>query len=234
MLGFIFFWLLTSPIRSTTGSGLLTSLYPAEVDPLVNLSGPYASDAELVQQTLAGRTASYAELARRWAAPVLAVCHARIRCWHTAEDLAQETLLRGMQALATLADHDRFGPWLRGIAQRVCLDWLKSKQAGQVPFTVLGERPPDPASNGSTPQAELEGAEELRGLLACVAELDDDCREVLLLYYYQDVTYADLATLLGVSSATINARLTKARATLRERLRDRDRVRPQSIQRVQA
>jgi RNA polymerase sigma-70 factor (ECF subfamily) len=55
--------------------------------------------------------------------------------------------------------------------------------------------------------------------MECVNQLDDDCREVLLLYYYQDVTYADLAELLGVSTATINARLTKARATLRERLR---------------
>jgi DNA-directed RNA polymerase specialized sigma24 family protein len=42
---------------------------------------------------------------------------------------------------------------------------------------------------------------------------------VVLLYYYDDVTYRDLAQLLGVSAATINARLTKARALLRTRLK---------------
>ena len=185
-------------------------------------SSPDPPDGELVRQTLGGRMAAYAELARRYAAPVLAVCHARIRCWHAAEDLAQETLLRGLQALPTLEDRDRFGPWLRGIAQRVCLDWLKSKQSGQVPFTSLG---PDHntdellSTDAQATVREVEGAEQRRRLMDCVSELDDDCREVLLLYYYQDVTYADLADLLGVSPATINARLTKARATLRERLR---------------
>ena len=48
--------------------------------------------------------------------------------------------------------------------------------------------------------------------------LPEEYREVVMLYYYEDVTYRDLAQLLGVSAATINARLTKARALLRERL----------------
>jgi DNA-directed RNA polymerase specialized sigma24 family protein len=39
-----------------------------------------------------------------------------------------------------------------------------------------------------------------------------------MLYYYQDVTYREVATSLGVSAATVNARLTRARALLRERL----------------
>jgi RNA polymerase sigma factor (sigma-70 family) len=41
---------------------------------------------------------------------------------------------------------------------------------------------------------------------------------VVLLYYYEDLTYRELAEALGVSPATINARLTKARALLRVRL----------------
>jgi RNA polymerase sigma-70 factor (ECF subfamily) len=54
--------------------------------------------------------------------------------------------------------------------------------------------------------------------LAEVDTLPDAYREVILLYYYDDVTYQDVAAALGVSAATVNARLTKARAMLRERL----------------
>ena len=54
--------------------------------------------------------------------------------------------------------------------------------------------------------------------MAEVESLPEQYREVLMLYYYQDVTYDDLAATLGVSAATINARLTKARAMLRERM----------------
>lgn len=90
------------------------------------------SDGELVRQALSGRSSAYGELARRWSAPILAFCHAKVRSVHAAEDLAQESLLRGLRALPTLSEPEKFGPWLRGIALRVCLDWLKSKQTQQV------------------------------------------------------------------------------------------------------
>src|SRR5438093_521652 len=90
------------------------------------------SDGDLVRQTLAGQTAAYEELVRRWSARVLACCHAKVGRAQAAEDLAQETLLRGLSALHSLDDPDKFGPWLRGIASRVCLDWLKDKERRQV------------------------------------------------------------------------------------------------------
>lgn len=179
------------------------------------------TDAELVRQALRGRMTAYEELARRWSARVLAVCHARVACRHAAEDLAQETLLRGLKALETLETPEKFGPWLRGIAQRVCLDWLKAKQNSQVPFSSLT---PDGQSdrlligNREAIIGEIDNADELRRLMSEVESLPQEYREVLMLYYYQDLTYRDLAELLGVSMATVNARLTRARSQLRERL----------------
>ena len=73
------------------------------------------TDAELVRATLAGSRDAYAEIARRWAARVTAVCHARVRRADVADDLAQETLLRGYRALHTLSDPAKVGTWLMGI-----------------------------------------------------------------------------------------------------------------------
>ena len=178
------------------------------------------SDAELVRQTRAGRTQAYEELVHRWAARIVAVCHARVRQAQIAEDLAQETLLRGFRALHTLNDPERFGAWLCGIALRACLDWLKSPQNQAVRFSELdGDNDPDqylPAGRAASDP--LEADDDRRVLLAEVDLLPDDCRQVLLLYYYQDHTYRDLAGLLGVSTATVNARLTRARKLLRARL----------------
>jgi RNA polymerase sigma-70 factor (ECF subfamily) len=178
------------------------------------------SDGDLVRQALAGRTAAYGELTRRWSAPVLAFCHAKVGIAH-AEDLAQESLLRGLRALGTLAEPEKFGPWLRGIALRVCLDWHKSKQNHQVSFGALApEHVPEEllVAEGSGPEEIADRNEQLGQLMHEVQSLHEEYREVLLLYYYQDVTYAQLAEQIGVSSATVNARLTKARAMLRERL----------------
>jgi RNA polymerase sigma-70 factor (ECF subfamily) len=178
------------------------------------------TDGELVRQTLAGRLASYAELVRRWSAPILAVCRAHTNRGDIAEDLAQESLVRAFQALATLADHNKFGPWLRGIAVRACLDWRKAKQTGQRPFSTLDSAAGsyDPPGHGETAEATAERREECARLRAAVAELPEAYRETLLLYYCERRTYQEVAELQGISRATINLRLTKARAMLRERL----------------
>jgi RNA polymerase sigma-70 factor, ECF subfamily len=179
-----------------------------------------SSDSDLVRLAQGGQPAAYEELVRRWSARVLAVCHARVRSGHTAEELAQEALLRGLRALRTLEEPAKFGPWLCGIATRACLDWLKSSQARQVSLDAMSDGQADAwlAPAGESPEEAAEQADDQRRLLAEVATLPAPYREVILLYYYDDVTYHDVAAVLGVSAATVNARLTKARAMLRERL----------------
>jgi RNA polymerase sigma-70 factor (ECF subfamily) len=176
------------------------------------------SDGELVRQVLAGRAQAYEDLVRRWAGRITAVCHAKVGRADAADDLAQETLLRGFRALKSLVNPDKFGPWLCGIALRACLDWLKAKERTQVVFSALGpERNPAdylPARN----HEDVDHGDELRQLMAEVEALPEEYRQVVMIYYYQDVTYRDVANALGVSTATVNARLTKARLMLRERM----------------
>jgi RNA polymerase sigma factor (sigma-70 family) len=171
----------------------------------------------MVRRALAGDAAAYGQLARQWAPRVLAVCHARTRDRHAAEDLAQEALLRGLRGLATLEDPDRFGPWVVGIAVRTCLDWLKSPKRGEV---SLDHIPRNAAGDGADRHAADERREQAERLMAEVERLPQPYREVLMLYYceQQGATYQELARLLGVSAATINARLTKARQMLRRRM----------------
>lgn len=176
------------------------------------------TDGQLVRQTLAGHSSAYEELVRRWSPRILAFCHVKVRLRHVAEDLAQEVLLRGYRSLSTLSDPDKVGSWLHGIAQRTCLDWLKRKENQQVGFAAVGSSPDRLAARADEPLDAMEREEELSSLLTEVDALPDECREVILLYYYDDVTYRDIAEVLGVSAATVNARLTKARKLLRERL----------------
>jgi RNA polymerase sigma-70 factor (ECF subfamily) len=183
----------------------------------MNEGGRLATDGELVRQARAGSSAAYGQLAQRWAARVLAVCHARVgRAGRAAaEDLAQEALLRGLRSLATLAEPEKFGPWLIGIAVRTCLDWLKSAQRSEVSLEMMGDAPAERVDDQRDASDRRERAEQL---MREVERLPQPYREVLMFYYYHDCTYQDAADALGVSPATINARLTKARAMLRSRM----------------
>jgi RNA polymerase sigma-70 factor (ECF subfamily) len=176
------------------------------------------TDAELVAASLNGSVDAYAQLARRWGHRIAAICHSKVRRADVADDLTQETLYRGYRSLNTLTDHERFGTWLMGIAVRASLDWLKAAERKTVSFTSLS---PDKAIEGVSREdhvADAESRDECRRLMGAVERLPEDLRQVLMLYYYEDLTYRQLGDMLGVSAATVNARLTKARLILRERL----------------
>ena len=173
------------------------------------------TDGELVHDILAGDVAAYEPLVRRWSPRVMAVCHARVRRGDVAEDLAQETLLRGLRALHTLSDPEKFGPWLCGIAVRTCLDWLKAAARSEVSLSAVQDADRDAPSTSTD---ESGRRDELARLMAEVERLPLPYRQVLMQFYYEDCSYKQIAALLGVSQATVNMRLTKARQILRERL----------------
>jgi len=175
------------------------------------------SDADLVRQTLAGRTQAYEELVRRWAGRVTAVCHAKLGCAAAADDLAQEALLRAYRHLQSLSDPAKFGAWLCRIAVHACATWRKAKQRSQILFSVMGpeQNPEDYLAGPEEVEAETDDAERLKQEVAALPEI---YRQVVMLYYHEDVTYQDLAEMLGISASAVNARLTKARSMLRDRL----------------
>ncbi len=83
-------------------------------------------DGKLVRRALSGRGDAFEELVRRWSHRVLGLCHALVRNRSAAEDLTQESFVHVYVVLGSLRDPEKFAPWIRGIARRICLDWLKS------------------------------------------------------------------------------------------------------------
>jgi RNA polymerase sigma-70 factor (ECF subfamily) len=170
------------------------------------------SDGDLVTAVRNGRREAYDELIRRHAAKIGAVCRSRLGPRGPLEDMVQESLLRAYRGLASLDDPEKFGSWLYGIATRTCLDWLKAKERGQVSYDALGDpdglRRPDPT----------EEPERSARLHDQIDALPESYREVVLLFYYKKQSYQEMSRLLNLSPAAINARLTKARAMLRERM----------------
>ena len=97
------------------------------------------TDSELVENVLAGLNERYSELVRRYKSLVTAYCYTRVHQRETAEDLAQETFVRGFQALCRLKKPSAFSGWLLSIAHNVCVDYLRNKSR-TVPLEVHGER----------------------------------------------------------------------------------------------
>lgn len=171
------------------------------------------TDGELVRRVVAGETAAYGELARRWFGRILATCQAKVFD-DEAEDLVQEVLIRGFANLGSLADPELFGPWLRGIASNLCADWCRSHlRNGRTTAPDCLER--IDAASGCDGRID---DDERRMIIAQISMIPEELREVILLRYYNELTYEEMAQWLGVARATVNERLAKARALLRIRL----------------
>src|SRR5262249_12646502 len=94
------------------------------------------------------------------------------------------------------------------------------RQGAWVPSGALGPNGLPAAAHPTAAAADrpAEQADEVRRLLVAVGALPEECRTALLLFYYDDLSYRNIAELLDVSPATVNAWLTRARTLLRARL----------------
>ncbi|MCC6740130.1 MAG: sigma-70 family RNA polymerase sigma factor [Planctomycetia bacterium] len=158
-----------------------------------------------------GRRRLLEELVRRHARAVGAVCWARTGSVVDTDDLVQETMMRACRDFGALREPAKFGAWVRGIAENVCREWGRARRKqppglGEEAGAVAAPAAPEPA----------EGAERIRGALM---ELPEIYRDAIALFHFEKKTYTEIAATLGLSAAAVNARLTKGRAMLRERLK---------------
>lgn len=158
---------------------------------------------------------------------LLRVAHTLTRCWADAEDLVQDTLIR---AYPNIGGFDGAHPraWLLTILRRAHLNSLRRQRPDLLGDRVdAGHRPAFGAPvAGSAENAVVDAVMDDR-VEAALAALDPRFRTVLLLIDVEQLTYAEVAELLGVPVGTVMSRLSRARDRVRTQLRtDPSRGRP--------
>lgn len=123
---------------------------------------------------------------------------------HLAEDLVQETFLRLWQAMAANPTQVFHAGWLYTVARRLAIDAYRARQreAPQAP-----RYPPSP-----DPAIAITQTEAIEATLDALPELD---REVLLLFYYQEWSIADIAHHYRIRPGAVRTRLARARQRFR-------------------
>jgi RNA polymerase sigma factor (sigma-70 family) len=169
-------------------------------------------DALLVVQAQLGDRRSLAELVGHWHEPVWRYVRRMLDGPGVADDVSQEVWASALKALPGLREPQRFAPWLFTIARRSIMDRIKHRYRSEFALDSDLDRAVDDHVAGVLNRAQV--LEGLSGLP--VRE-----REVLILFYLQDLSLEDCAQILEVPVGTVKSRLSRARQLLRDRLVDK-------------
>ncbi len=176
------------------------------------------SDSLWVQRTLAGETQAFGELVRRYERDVFNLAYRMLNDWREAEDAAQEAFLRAYAHLDRYDQRRSFKTWLLSIASNHCIDRLRRRR-----LTMLSldePLPPHPAltSNSPDPEEATLANERSAQVQKLLAELSPDYRLAVILRYWYDYSYAEIAEMLQTTESAIKSRLFRARQTLAAKL----------------
>lgn len=172
-------------------------------------------DGELLQRIAGGDRQALADL---YAAHRLPLFHYLLHLTPDrgiAEELLQDTLVAVWRNAAGYAGHASVKAWLFGIARRRAYKRLRRRDPDTAGLEALEELPAaDP-----DPEAALLARVEREAVLAALDRLTEVHREVVLLAFAQELSYAEIAEVLSVPLGTVKSRLSNARRALRELLR---------------
>ena len=151
----------------------------------------------------------FVELVGLYQTPLRRMCCVGLGDAALAEDAVQETFLRAYRALFAFRGECSAKTWLYRIAVNVCRNMKRSWWWRHVDRAVEID---------NLPEAGAAFATEDDSLLQAVCALPLRQREVILLYYYQDMNMAEIAKTLNTSVSTVSRRLDAARKTLLRQL----------------
>lgn len=183
------------------------------------------TDEELVLRSIDGDADSFNELVRRWERPIYALAYRQIGRPEDARDICQETFLRAFRALPGFRGQAKFSSWIYRIALNLCRDWMRRESRA----TFV--QPPEGSELLELP-ASREPSESLEDLVArkdlahaverAMARLPEEQRTAIILKEYHDLTFQEIADLVGCPLSTVKTRLYQGLSVLRRQLHARE------------
>lgn len=169
------------------------------------------SDGELIARTLSGDPAAFTRLVDRYRNAACATAFGILRHPDDAQDAAQEAFVQAYLRLGQLRHPDRFGPWLRRVVARVCLERLRRAR----PALSLDEME---ASGRSVAVAGPEASLERFAVRDALGQLSEVQRLTVTLHYLGGYSHEEIARHLEIPLPTVRSRLQHAKRRLREEM----------------
>lgn len=174
-----------------------------------------------IKKAIAGDTDALARLVELYQPQVYRLAFRMTNHPEDAADLTQEIFLKAWSNLDKFEFKSAFSTWLYRLASNLCIDFLRNARRRQtIPLVFEDgegeEQRIDVVDPAPQPEDAVIAAERQSLLSAAMEALEPEHREILTLRVVNDLSYTDIAQILGVKEGTVKSRLARAREKLRK------------------
>lgn len=184
-------------------------------------------DADIVLRCRKGDAEAFEVLVVRHQKRMLNVAYRMLGDYDEACDVVQEAFLAAWRAIRSFRGEAKFSTWLYGIAVNRARNRIRQSQGRSRRETVPIDDPGGPDAGGlrrevpdcgESADGRLERKEIEARVRQCIAALEAEHREVLVLRDIQGFSYEEIAGMLDLPEGTVKSRLFRARAVLKDSL----------------
>jgi RNA polymerase sigma-70 factor (ECF subfamily) len=171
-------------------------------------------EATWVQQARAGDAAAFSSLAQAYQTPVYNLAYRMLGSASEAEDAAQESFIRAYTRLSTYDPRRKFSSWLLAIVSHYCIDVLRKRRIQTLPLDELPPRIELAMPAAAQPEQVVVRRQDAGEVQALLNVLAPNYRMPVILRYWYDMSYREIAEMMGLNEGTVKTRLYRARNQL--------------------
>jgi RNA polymerase sigma factor (sigma-70 family) len=175
----------------------------------------------LLEASLRGDTAAFERIVGQYQGLICSITLGATGRLEASEELAQETFLRAWKSLTQLKELDKFRAWLCSIARNCIQNYLRDQKrhAAEIPGSAeLAEAVP--SDSESVPESLIRQEDEAM-MQQALMQIPQEYRDVLILFYRQQQSVAQVAVMLELTEGNVRTRLHRGRELLREEVAGR-------------
>jgi len=198
-------------------------MMPSRVDRGL-LGATMEDECVLVERARAGDREAFAGLVQAYQTPVYNLAYRMLGTAGEAEEATQETFLRLYRRLDTYDAQQKLSSWVLAIASHHCIDRLRRRRTVHLSLDEVPEAAMPSADEA--PEHGLLQREREQEMQEMLATLPESYRLVIVLRYWYDLSYEEMAQTLGSSASAVKSRLHRARELLAASLARRSAEQP--------